>query len=117
MLSIASAGDNCLALLAEGAEVVAADLSAAQLACLELRCAAFRRLDYDDVQAAWKAAFLTPVYTRFVQQLVRAAPEIGLTGFGRVDPMTLFTFDTQTSIIIIPVKHTKICDPFIFPDM
>ena len=47
ILSIASAGDNTLALLAEGAEVVAADLSLAQLACLELRCAAFRRLDYD----------------------------------------------------------------------
>lgn len=51
VLSIASAGDNALALLAEGAAVVAADLSAAQLACLELRCAAFRRLDYDAVLA------------------------------------------------------------------
>lgn len=49
VLSIASAGDNALALLAEGAEVVAADLNAAQLACLELRCAAFRRLDHDGV--------------------------------------------------------------------
>jgi S-adenosylmethionine-diacylglycerol 3-amino-3-carboxypropyl transferase len=49
ILSIASAGDNALALLAEGAEVVAADLSAAQLACLELRVAAFRRLDYEPV--------------------------------------------------------------------
>jgi S-adenosylmethionine-diacylglycerol 3-amino-3-carboxypropyl transferase len=46
ILSIASAGDNVLALLAEGATVVAADLSLAQLACVELRCAAFRRLDY-----------------------------------------------------------------------
>jgi S-adenosylmethionine-diacylglycerol 3-amino-3-carboxypropyl transferase len=49
VLSIASAGDNCLALAAEGAEVVAADLSAAQLACLELRRAAFRRLSYEQV--------------------------------------------------------------------
>ncbi len=46
ILSIASAGDNSLALAAEGAEVVAADVSLPQLACLELRCAAFRRLDY-----------------------------------------------------------------------
>ena len=46
ILSIASAGDNSLALAAEGADVVAADLSLPQLACLELRCAAFRRLDY-----------------------------------------------------------------------
>lgn len=51
VLSIASAGDNALALLAEGAEVVAADLSTAQLACLELRCAAFRQLDYDELLA------------------------------------------------------------------
>lgn len=49
VLSIASAGDNALALLAEGADVVAVDLNAAQLACLELRCAAFRQLDYDDL--------------------------------------------------------------------
>ena len=49
ILSIASAGDNALALAAEGAEVVAADLSLAQLACLELRRAAFRRLDHDGV--------------------------------------------------------------------
>ena len=37
VLSIASAGDNVFALLAEGAEVVAADLNAVQLACLDLR--------------------------------------------------------------------------------
>jgi S-adenosylmethionine-diacylglycerol 3-amino-3-carboxypropyl transferase len=51
VLSIASAGDNSLALLAEGADVVAVDLSTAQLACLELRCAAFRQLDYDELLA------------------------------------------------------------------
>ncbi len=51
VLSIASAGDNSLALLATGAEVVAADLNAAQLACLELRCAAFRHLQHADLLA------------------------------------------------------------------
>ena len=51
VISIASAGDNSLALLAEGAEVVAADLSSAQLACLELRCAAFRNFEYSEVLA------------------------------------------------------------------
>ncbi len=46
LLSIASAGDNVLALLTlQPAEVVAVDLSGAQLACLELRMAAFRRLE------------------------------------------------------------------------
>jgi len=49
ILSIASAGDNALALLGAGAEVVAADISPAQLACLELRCAAFRNLAHDDL--------------------------------------------------------------------
>lgn len=47
VLSIASAGDNALALLlADPAEVVAIDLSAAQLDCLRLRIAAFRQLDH-----------------------------------------------------------------------
>jgi len=47
LLSIASAGDNVLALLTlDPAEVVAVDLSAAQLACVALRLAAFQRLDH-----------------------------------------------------------------------
>lgn len=47
LLSIASAGDNALALLTlDPAEVVAVDLSVAQLACVALRVAAFRRLDH-----------------------------------------------------------------------
>ncbi len=47
MLSIASAGDNALALLTlDPAEIVAADLSPAQIACLELRRAAFGALDH-----------------------------------------------------------------------
>jgi S-adenosylmethionine-diacylglycerol 3-amino-3-carboxypropyl transferase len=46
-LSIASAGDNTLALLARApGRVVAVDLNAAQLACLELRVAAYRALDH-----------------------------------------------------------------------
>ena len=45
-LSIASAGDNSFSILAGGAEVVAADLSSAQLACVELRRSAFRRLSH-----------------------------------------------------------------------
>ncbi|MBL8888756.1 MAG: DUF3419 family protein [Planctomycetaceae bacterium] len=49
LLSIGSAGDNAFALLAGGAEVVAVDLSSAQLACIELRRAAFRNLDHAEV--------------------------------------------------------------------
>lgn len=45
MLAIASAGDNAFALLAGGAEVVAVDLSEAQLALVELKRAAIRQLE------------------------------------------------------------------------
>jgi S-adenosylmethionine-diacylglycerol 3-amino-3-carboxypropyl transferase len=52
VLSICSAGDNTLALLAQQpASVTAIDMSAAQLACLELRVAAFRLLSYDGMLA------------------------------------------------------------------
>ncbi len=49
-LSIASAGDNTLALLTrEPAKVIALDLSPAQLACLELRVAAYRELEHAEL--------------------------------------------------------------------
>lgn len=52
LLSVASAGDNALALLTlDPAEVVAADLSPAQLACTELRIAAFRAFDHPTLLA------------------------------------------------------------------
>ncbi len=51
VLSIASAGDNALELLSTGAEVVAVDLSRPQLACVDLRAAAFLNLDYPEVLA------------------------------------------------------------------
>lgn len=49
-LSIASAGDNTLALLTRAPErVIALDLSAVQLACLELRVAAYRALTHAEL--------------------------------------------------------------------
>jgi S-adenosylmethionine-diacylglycerol 3-amino-3-carboxypropyl transferase len=49
-VSIASAGDNALSLLTRNpARVIALDLSAAQLACLELRVAAFRALSHGEL--------------------------------------------------------------------
>lgn len=48
-LSIASAGDNAIAIAGAGAaRVIAVDLNPAQIACLELRIAAYRTLDYDE---------------------------------------------------------------------
>lgn len=50
LLSIASAGDNALALLARSpARVIALDLNPAQLACLELRVAAYRELEHGEL--------------------------------------------------------------------
>jgi S-adenosylmethionine-diacylglycerol 3-amino-3-carboxypropyl transferase len=49
-LSIASAGDNALALLTKDpSRVIALDLSAAQLACLELRVAGYRTLTHAEL--------------------------------------------------------------------
>jgi S-adenosylmethionine-diacylglycerol 3-amino-3-carboxypropyl transferase len=50
VVSICSAGDNALALLGAGAKrVIALDLNAAQLACLELRVAAYRELSHSEL--------------------------------------------------------------------
>lgn len=49
-LSIASAGDNALAMLARGPrKVIALDMNPSQLACLDLRVAAFRRLEHAEI--------------------------------------------------------------------
>lgn len=49
-LSIASAGDNALAMAACGAKrVIALDLNPAQLHCLQLRVAAYRRLEHTEL--------------------------------------------------------------------
>ncbi len=50
VLSIGSAGDNALALLADDpAEVVVVDLNPAQIACLALRVAAFKTLEHSEI--------------------------------------------------------------------
>lgn len=72
ILSIASGGDNSLALLAGGGEVVAADLSLAQLACVELKRAAFRRLEHEELLAflgVQPSAERPAVYRRLRQSL------------------------------------------------
>jgi S-adenosylmethionine-diacylglycerol 3-amino-3-carboxypropyl transferase len=49
-LSIGSAGENTLSLLArQPSRVIAVDLNPAQLACLELRVAAYRELEYEQL--------------------------------------------------------------------
>jgi S-adenosylmethionine-diacylglycerol 3-amino-3-carboxypropyl transferase len=51
VLSIASGGDNSFALAADGANVVAVDVSPAQLAVCELKRAAIRSLSHDELLA------------------------------------------------------------------
>jgi S-adenosylmethionine-diacylglycerol 3-amino-3-carboxypropyl transferase len=78
MLSIASAGDNAFALLAEGAEVVAADLSPAQLALVELKRAAVRRLPYREALAflgVRPSPDRRPVYEDLESELTAGARE------------------------------------------
>lgn len=78
LLSIASAGDNVLALLTlDPAEVVAVDLSASQLACLAIRISAFRMFD-DDVLLAFLG--ITACSTRLRQYRVLRED---LPGFAR----------------------------------
>ncbi len=49
VVSIASAGDNAIALLAEDCErVIAVDLNPAQLACVRFRVAAYRELEHEE---------------------------------------------------------------------
>lgn len=74
VLSIASAGDNALALLTlDPAEVVAVDLSAPQLAACELRLVAYRALERDAL-----LAFLgvTPSADRFATY-AQLRPDLG----------------------------------------
>lgn len=80
ILSIASAGDNAFALAAEGAHVVAVDLSAAQLALVELKRAAIRALDYEDLLAFLGVRHSAPVervatYRRLAPMLPRSTAD------------------------------------------
>ena len=49
ILSIASSGDNCFALLAKGASVVAADINPAQIATTELKRQAILKFEHSDL--------------------------------------------------------------------
>jgi S-adenosylmethionine-diacylglycerol 3-amino-3-carboxypropyl transferase len=87
MLSIASAGDNAFALLAAGAEVVAADLSPAQLALVELKRAAIRRLGYEEALAFLGiqrgAEDRRSVYERLERDLPASARSSSASGWTR----------------------------------
>ena len=89
-LSVASGGENTLALLSQGPRrVIAVDLSAAQLACLELKVAAYRLLSHaelllllgsslsiDGEQSLTKPARLGPVAQLRADLYNRCRPEL-----------------------------------------
>jgi S-adenosylmethionine-diacylglycerol 3-amino-3-carboxypropyl transferase len=73
-LSIASAGDNSLSLLTKSpAKVVAIDLSPSQLACLELRVAAYRLLSHKELLELMGARPSRRRHSLYA----RLAPELG----------------------------------------
>ena len=76
LLSIASAGDNALALLTlDPQEVLAVDLSPAQLACVALRVAAFETLDHDELLAFLRerlAPYKVPREVEFLSELPKS---------------------------------------------
>ena len=77
-LSIASAGDNSLALLTGGAEVIAVDLNSTQLACTEIRREAIRELDYDtclEFLGFRESKIRCNVYKQFKNNLSESARE------------------------------------------
>ena len=88
LLSIASAGDNALALLTlDPAEVVAVDLNPAQLASVELRIAAFRELEHPDLLAFLGA---TPSADRSATyRKIRDRLPAGARGFWDAHPETV----------------------------
>src|SRR5690606_9605080 len=102
-------------LLAEGADVVTVDLSVAQLACLELRCAAFRELNYGELLSflgvhesderlqtySLLAGQLSPASRRFWDKQ-QAAVARGIIHVGRFENY-FRTFRTR----VLPLIHSQ----------
>ena len=115
-LSIASAGDNTLALLTRHPRrVVALDLNPAQLACLELRVAAYRALDHGgllELLGSRPSQRRPELYARCrkylsarVQQFWADRPAEIARGFGNAGKFERYfeTFRTQ----VLPWVHSK----------
>lgn len=117
VVSIASAGDNCLALLAEDPErVIAVDLSQAQLACLRLRIAAFGVLNHREYLElmgsrgsdrrgelfARAAQRLSEDDQRFWARRLRAIVRHGLGGVGKFEAY-FRTFRRA----VLPIAHSR----------
>lgn len=116
ILSIASSGDNALALLTlDPTEIIAADLNPAQLSCVELRIAAFRHLSHAELLAflgVTHSDFRLKTYQTLRQDLSDRAKEFwdihpaaiqnGIIHAGKFEKYLRF-FGTQ----ILPWIHNK----------
>ena len=110
LLSIASAGDNALALLTlDPAEVVAIDLNPAQLACLELRIAAFRILDDQSLHVLLGVPSDAAGSKRLAAQSPDAASRERHAAFARVrtalSPRARTFWDAHPDAIAMGIAH------------
>jgi S-adenosylmethionine-diacylglycerol 3-amino-3-carboxypropyl transferase len=116
VLSICSAGDNAIALLADDpASVVAVDLNPAQIACLALRVAAFRTLGHGEIlelvgsrDSGRRAALYRrcrPALAADVRRVWDARPDVIAAGVG-----TGGTFERYFRLFrrrILPLAHSR----------
>lgn len=117
-VSIASAGDNSFAMLTRDvARVIAVDLSRPQLACLDLRQAAYRSLDHGEflelygarasdrrlgLYAACRAAMREDVHRAFWDQ---ATDELEKRGFGGAGKFERYFRIFRTRLL--PLVHSR----------
>lgn len=115
-LSIASAGDNTLSLLlGDPARVIALDLSAAQLACLALRIAAYQSLDHGELLqliGVHRCPDRASLYQRcrpLVESEARsywdAHPELIARGIGTVGKFEHYFWLFRTKVL--PLVHSR----------
>jgi len=119
-LSIASAGDNALAMLSKGPEkVIAVDLNPAQIACVELRTSAYRVLSHSEMlefmgskpsrrrQTLYKRCrkFLSPDMRKFWDQKVNDI-EHGIGHIGKLEKY-FFLFRRRLLPLIHTPEHVK----------
>ncbi len=118
-LSIASAGDNTLAILSKRPrKVIAIDVSPAQLAALELRVAAFRELEHPEVLAltgSVESNRRKALYDRCRKHLSKAArdywdrrPELIKAGVGSAGRFESYLCTFRTRVLPLIHDHHRV---------
>ncbi len=120
VLSIASAGDNALALVASGARVIALDLNPAQLACLELRVAAYRALDHSGLleligsRPSTRRAELfskcRPLLTAEVREFWDARPDAIAAGIGAAGKFERYFATFRNRVLTLVHSRARVAE-------